>query len=200
MVDCIYKGADMLKLYKEKGFTLIELMVTLTVTAIVLGIAIPSFNTQILNNRSIVLGEDFATALNFARSEAVKRGGRVSICASKDGATCEGEWKEGFIVFVDYATADNEVAPDLVNPDGGTDILRAWKKQDEQALITFKNGDDGDLTFMRFTGLGTLARVSDIDEVVIESELKNCKSNSARKITVRLSGMVGVERKACTTY
>lgn len=183
----------------HKGFTLVELMVTLAVTAIVLGIAIPSFNTQILNNRSIALGEDLATALNFARSEAVKRAGRVSICASEDSETCTGEWKDGFIVFVDYAVADNVVAPLL---EDGADkpklILRVWGKQEDSALITVKRGN-ADANFIRYNGLGTLARVTN-DPVIVASELKNCTNDSARQITVGLSGLVSIERKACVVH
>ena len=78
-----------------RGFTLIELMVTLTVLAIVLGIAVPSFQKQIINNKSLTFSEEFAAALNYARSQAVKTTKRVSICASSDGATCTGSWSEG---------------------------------------------------------------------------------------------------------
>ena len=174
-----------------KGFTLIELMVTLAVAAIVLGIAVPSFNTQILNNRSIALGEDFATALNFVRSEAVKRGGRVSLCASNDGATCTGAWVEGFIAFVDDAATDTAGAPVVAN------VLRVWEPQPNGAEISVQRAGV-DVGFIRYTGLGTLARIGGNNTITIESQMAHCTNNSARRTSVGLSGLVTIEGMACT--
>lgn len=174
----------------NKGFTLIELMITMVVAAIVLGIALPSFQTQLLNNRSVALGEDFATSINFVRSEAVKRATRVSLCASKDGATCAGNWTDGFIAFVDIATTDKAAAPVV-----GT-ILRTWEKQDSNAVITVQSDADA-VTFIRYTSLGALAKVKD-KPLEIKTELKKCSGKAARKVSIGLSGLVGVERTDCT--
>jgi type IV fimbrial biogenesis protein FimT len=178
--------------YSMRGFTLVELLITMAVAAIVLSIAVPNFQTQILNNRSIVLGEDIASAVNYTRAEAVKRAGRVSLCASKDGATCVGTWKDGFIAFIDTVGADTTVPPVV-----GT-VLRVWKKQDVSAEISVTS-DGADTTFIRYTGLGTLARVSD-KPLVISAELKKCTGKSAREITIGLSGLVSVNSVACSAY
>jgi type IV fimbrial biogenesis protein FimT len=174
----------------NKGFTLIELMITVVIVAVVLGLAVPSFQTQLLNNRSLALGEDFATAINFVRSEAVKRATRVSLCASSDGATCAGEWTDGFIAFVDTAVTDKAAAPIV-----GT-VLREWDEQDPNAVITAESNGTA-VTFIRYTSLGTLARVND-KPLEINTELKKCSGNAARKITIGLSGLVGIEKAECT--
>ena len=87
----------------ESGFTLIELMIVVTLVGILLVIAIPSFRELIQRNR--VAGEinSFVSDLQFARSEAIKRGQPVSLCASADGSTCLGTntWNQGWIVFSD---------------------------------------------------------------------------------------------------
>ncbi len=85
----------------EFGFTLIELMAAIAIAAIVLTIAIPSFIETVKNNRLTVVANDFVTTVNIARSESVKRGQRVTICKSSDGATCiaSGDWSQGWIVF-----------------------------------------------------------------------------------------------------
>lgn len=169
---------------------MIELMITVVVASIVLGIALPSFQQQISNNRSAALGEDFASAINFVRSEAVKRATRVSLCASSDGLTCVGAWTDGFIAFVDTVTTDKAAAPIV-----GT-VLRTWEKQDANALITVdSNGDP--VTFIRYTSLGTLAQVKP-NPYTIKTELHNCSGNAARKISIGLSGLVGIERTNCT--
>ncbi len=172
------------------GFTLIELLVTLVVVAIVLSAAIPSFQSQILNNRSISLGEDLASAINLARSEAVKRSTRVAICASKSGTDCDGAWTDGFIVFIDTAAKDTDPAPVV-----GT-ILKVWGALDLRAVITAKSDRD-DVTFIRYTGLGTLARVTE-KQIVVTAEMKKCTMSAARKITVGLSGMVSVSNVTCS--
>ena len=88
------------------GFTLIELLVTMAVAAILLAIAVPNYQTFVLNSRMSAQSNDFLSALQLARSEAVKRGTRVSVCKSAAGATCTtgGTWAQGWIVFVDGNT------------------------------------------------------------------------------------------------
>ncbi len=87
------------------GFTLIELMITLTIAAIVLTVGVPSFQTMILNNSRVAQVNEFIGVLNMARSEAIKRGSRVVICRSTNGSSCAtdttGIWEGGWIAFVD---------------------------------------------------------------------------------------------------
>lgn len=62
------------------GFTLLELMVTVAVASVLLTVAVPSFNQMILNSRLTAQANDVVAALNFARSEAIKRNTSVSFC------------------------------------------------------------------------------------------------------------------------
>lgn len=91
----------------QTGFTLIELIITLCITVIVLTVAVPSFTTTIQNNRATTQVNDFVTTLNLARSEAIKRGTRISICKSADASSCDTSttgWEQGWIVFIDSDT------------------------------------------------------------------------------------------------
>lgn len=81
------------------GFTLIELLVTIAVAAILLGLAIPNFQSFFINNRLVTGANDFVAALNTARSEAIRRGVVVSL--RKNSAT-SGDWgSAGWTMFVD---------------------------------------------------------------------------------------------------
>jgi type IV fimbrial biogenesis protein FimT len=90
------------------GFTLVELMVTLAIGAILLTQAVPSFMTTIKNNRLTTYTNDLVSDINLARSEAVKRGTRVVLCRSADPSlatpVCGGTnntWSTGWLVFAD---------------------------------------------------------------------------------------------------
>jgi type IV fimbrial biogenesis protein FimT len=89
--------------FKERGVTLIELLVVLSVLSVLLSLTWPagvSLYRSILANR---YANAFQAHLTFARSEAIKRGGRVVICKSADGIGCThaGGWEQGYIVFAD---------------------------------------------------------------------------------------------------
>lgn len=181
---------------KIHGFTLIELMVTLAVAAVVMGIAIPSFNTSMRNNSSVTLGSELSVALNYARSEAVKRAARVSVCASNDGTTCmaANNWKEGWLVFVDTATSDSAAAVTV-----GT-VLRYWDDLNPDAVITAKRTTDSiAISFLRFTSTGTLARLGATDNQSRTFNLRvtGCKGNAAIQVTVGIAGMLGIAKQQC---
>lgn len=93
-----------LPLSKQLGFTLIELMVTVSILAILLGIGVPSFRATIQGNRVASVSSDLVAALHFARSEAVRRGENVTLCSSNDQATCSGDWVDGWVVRSAAAT------------------------------------------------------------------------------------------------
>ncbi|MBT2745419.1 MULTISPECIES: GspH/FimT family pseudopilin [unclassified Lysobacter] len=84
-----------------RGFTLIELMVTIGLVAIVLALGLPNFQQAIRSNRVATSANEMLAALNLARSEAMRSplGGRV--CTSTDGLSCGGSWKDGWMVWTD---------------------------------------------------------------------------------------------------
>ncbi|SJM90507.1 conserved hypothetical protein [Crenothrix polyspora] len=87
------------------GFTLIELITTLTIAGILTAIAVPTFSSVISSNRLTAYTNEFVTALNLARSEAIKRGTKVTIRRKGD---VDKVWENGWDVFVDF-DGDNKL-------------------------------------------------------------------------------------------
>jgi len=80
---------------QNKGFTLIEALMTIAIAAILLTLQHGFFVISSLVTRIATQTNDLISDLALARSEAAKRGGRVTICTSLNGATCTNSQKLG---------------------------------------------------------------------------------------------------------
>ena len=89
---------------KTSGFTLLELLLTLTVVGIIMAIAIPNFREFILNSRLTGAANDLLASAQLARSEAIKRQRTVALCASPNPTdpvpACDVAFS-GWVVWVD---------------------------------------------------------------------------------------------------
>jgi type IV fimbrial biogenesis protein FimT len=125
---------------REQGFTLVELMITLTVLAIVLAIAVPTFTTTMNSIRQRTQVNQLLADLHFARSRAITSRQPVSICAGASGCDGLARWSGQVVVFDD------------LNADGVLDeldtLLRTsavasshswtWRNFRKQRHMTFK--------------------------------------------------------------
>ncbi len=94
--------------HESRGFTLVELMVSLAVLAVLLGMAVPAFNNAALSGKLSGFASSFVASTQLARSEAIKRNKTVKLCASSGGLTCDNPsrgWAAGWIVIL----ADNSI-------------------------------------------------------------------------------------------
>jgi type IV fimbrial biogenesis protein FimT len=81
----------------QAGFTLIELLFTMVIGAVLMAVAIPSFRTMIAANRLTTQANDFVSAINYARSEAISHNNAVTFCrsnleASTNCSNSSGAW------------------------------------------------------------------------------------------------------------
>lgn len=91
--------------------TLVELMVTVAVLGILAAVAVPAMNAMILGNRLAGASAEMTSALQLARSEAIRRSARVTICGTEDGEECAAtdDWSSFLVVGRDNAADEDEV-------------------------------------------------------------------------------------------
>lgn len=178
---------------RYRGFTLIELIITVAIASIVLAVGVPSFQTMMRNNRAATYTNEFMSALNFARSEAVKRGRRVVLCPSTgtgNPPTCAGTaWESGWITFVDI---DDDTVPNTSNdvlrihgPLGGTTTLR---------------GNANVATYILFSFDGTTRMSGNNNPQMGTLTFSLCNSNNQQNnIVINLVGRARVSQENPTT-
>lgn len=155
------------------GFTLIELMVTLTVIAVLGMVAVPSFNQAFLSNRLTGYANSFAASATYARSEAIKRNTTVTLCSSGDGAACasSGGWQQGWIVLA------------------GTTVLQ---KQAALASGYHFTGDNSSIVFQP-TGVGAT------DSTLVLCRATPSAGNQERQLRVTATGRVNITKTTLGT-
>ena len=162
-------------LRSQRGFTVIELMITLIIAAILLAVGVPSYRATLQNARSSALSSDLTSAINLARAEAVRRGQPVSVCPSANMSTCGGAWTAGWIVIVDT----------------GSEVLRIWATPPADSLITQTPTANSEL---EFGPLGELVS----GNTALVAEMAGCAGPRARTLDLAASGRVSVSRTDCS--
>ncbi len=102
---------------KQAGFTIIELLIVVTIVGVLSAVAAPSLRTMIITNQVRTSTSDLLNDIAIARSESAKRSQRVVMCASTDMNTCSGSaWGGGWISFVDANNNQQRDTSDASEP------------------------------------------------------------------------------------
>ena len=139
-----------------QGYTLIELLATVAVAAVLAAWAVPSFGAFSRNAARTREVNQFVQAVYLARSEAIKRNGVVSLCPSRDALSCtlEGRSVGAWIVFV------NRDRDSPAMRDAGEPLLRAYERWDAGHISSNRTT----LSFRPFGQAGVTATVTFCDD------------------------------------
>ncbi len=87
--------------YQRNGFSLVELMVAISVVTIIAAIAIPSMKTLMAKNRVETHLIQVQSMLQLSRLSAVRNNAFVTLCPLAENQ-CGTDWQTGMTVFVDF--------------------------------------------------------------------------------------------------
>ena len=132
---------------RSRGYSLYELLVTITVASTVLAVGVPSFGSLTARNRQSVEINALYHAAHLARKESIMRRRVVSLCPSTDGAHCTPgrDWSAGWLMF---ENTDRDEPPQI---DAGEPILQWHRVNPAIRLTANRRGFTFRATFKRAT-------------------------------------------------
>ncbi len=100
-----------------RGMSMLDLMITISIGAILLAAGVPTFSATANKNQIDTTASQLLVSLNVARSEAVKRRRSVRVCPSVDSSSCsteDGAWNSGWLVFEDANSNNSADASEII--------------------------------------------------------------------------------------
>jgi type IV fimbrial biogenesis protein FimT len=171
----------------QHGFTLTELMVSLTVVGILLGVAMPSFRQFSGNSRTVANTNSLVSALAVARSEALRRSTSVSICASADMLSCNSvDWATGWIVFTDPNN------PGVV--DATEQVIQSWPKPGGTAAVQLTDATNTPIAYLQYTARGMTSLAG---QLTFTTWIPGCRGSNQSQIAVTVMGSPQTTKIAC---
>ena len=125
---------------RERGVTVVELLMTVSIAAILLTVGVPTYSNVLHKNRIGTTSSLLHTSLNVARGEAVKRRRGIMVCPSSDGSSCreDGDWSDGWLTYEDL---NSNSSPET------TEIIRVVDALDSSVAIAVSEPISGYLQF-----------------------------------------------------
>lgn len=109
------------------GFSLLEILIALSIAAIITALSISSWNQFSQKSQAQVAMLQLQRAIALAREEAIARNEKITLCKSSDEKTCSGHWQDGFIIKTSTAVLQEfQALPD------GILLMRAFPRGRDQ--------------------------------------------------------------------
>lgn len=176
---------------RDRGLTLIELLVVLVLLVVLQGLAVPAMSPMVDDVRVHSAAQALHGSLRLARSEAIKRSGRVVLCKSASGMVCaySGGWEQGWIVFHDR------------NNNGALDADEALLLREPALAASLRLTGNGRVqSYVSYTPLGNAQTV---DGAFQTGTLTACRlsptATSGRQVVISGSGRVRTQKTTLTS-
>lgn len=160
----------------SRGFTLVEVLVVVAIAAILTAMAIPSFSAATQNSRMVSEANNLLGAMNYSRTEAIRRGNNV-LFGRRNGT----DWNGGFVAWID-ADSDNSW-------DAGEEI-RLWEPL--HSSMSLSSGST--LTLFTFNSAGLV----NMSNTVTLTLCDNRTGETGRTLTLLISGMSYLSEVTCS--
>ncbi|HXG28157.1 MAG TPA: GspH/FimT family pseudopilin [Nevskiales bacterium] len=159
-----------------RGFSVVELMVTVALLAVMATLAAPALQALLQNNRAAAIANDLVSAIRLARSEAVTRAQQVTLCPTVDGVACADStnWATGWLIR-NSAGATVKAYPAITQATTGATLTGT------RATLVFEQ--TGFLSGAEFT---------------FSLRISRCRGDNNRDVVVRAQGRTEVTKVACT--
>jgi type IV fimbrial biogenesis protein FimT len=156
---------------QQKGVTLVELMISVSIVAIILAFVGPSIQSILIKNRIVAEINEISSLIQYARHHAIDEQAQVVVCPSDDYSNCSKDWNNPKIVFID--DNDDEIRG------AGEELLVSVSATSETSLMT--NTTD-------------IIKFSETGEVNLATEILLCHEDGAagyaRSLSLTLQGRV----------
>jgi type IV fimbrial biogenesis protein FimT len=179
-------------LFRQHGLTLVELMITVAIAAILVTVGLPSFSTSIKNNRLTTEVNRFVAQIQLARSEAIKRNQVVSLCRSSNASTCGGAgsgiYEQGWLL---YADASGQSKDDY-EPDEGDELIQVG---DAAAASLSIRANTSAASWLSFSTTGMLKGSSSAQYLFCDKD-GSTATVPGRRLVIDLSGQPKLDKLA----
>ncbi|MDT8427362.1 MAG: GspH/FimT family pseudopilin [Pseudomonadales bacterium] len=137
---------------RENGLSLIEILLTLGLLTVLMSLSSIDWQTAIERRQGEAILKKITSALQAARTEAIKSGSTITVCRSANASSCGGQWHDGLIVFSDLNRnriidqSDEMILAERFENLAGTIKWRAFRNRqylqvNAQGVIQFQSGN-----------------------------------------------------------